>query len=164
MAEAFNERHLAVDRSARYREVCAEAASVLEGEPNLVARMATIVSMLKNSFDHYFWAGFYFVDAARHDELVVGPYQGTLGCLRIRFGRGVCGACAATKEVQLVPNVHAFEGHIACDGKSQSELVMPVLAKSGALLAVFDVDATTLSAFDQRDVEGLRAILALVAA
>ena len=99
MAEAFNERKLPDAKEARYREVAAEIASVLEGEPNLTARMATVTSMLASSFDHYFWTGFYVVDG---DELVVGPYQGTLGCLRIAFGRGVCGTAAATGRSQIV--------------------------------------------------------------
>ena len=91
MAEAFNDKVLSADRAARYGEVAQEIAAVLEGEANLTARMATVASMLANSFEPFFWTGFYCVDPAKPDELVVGPYQGTLGCLRIAFGRGVCG-------------------------------------------------------------------------
>ena len=86
------------DKAARYAEVEAEILAVLEGEPNLTARMATVASMLAASFDHYFWTGFYVVDPTKGDELVVGPYQGTLGCLRIPFGRGVCGAAARQRD------------------------------------------------------------------
>src|SRR5690242_6072442 len=137
MAEAFNERVLPDGKEARYREVAAEIAAVLDGEPNQVARMATVVSMLAASFDHYFWTGFYVADG---EELVVGPYQGTLGCLRIAFGRGVCGTAAATRQTQLVEDVEAFPGHIACDSRSQSEIVVPVFDGGGQLIAVFDVD------------------------
>ncbi|MDB5456169.1 MAG: diguanylate phosphodiesterase, partial [Caulobacter sp.] len=102
MAEAFNDKILPAEKVARYAEVAAEIASVLDGEPNLTARMATVAGMLASSFDHYFWTGFYVVDPDKAGELVVGPYQGTLGCLRIAFGRGVCGAAAATGQTQLV--------------------------------------------------------------
>jgi L-methionine (R)-S-oxide reductase len=159
MAEAFNEITLSADKAARYVEVAAEVASVLDGESNLTARMATVASMLANSFDHYFWTGFYVVDPAKPRELVVGPYQGTLGCLRIAFGRGVCGAAAETGKTQLVEDVHAFPGHIACDSRSQSEIVVPVFDEAGALLAVFDVDSDRPAAFDAVDQQGIEAIL-----
>jgi GAF domain-containing protein len=100
------------------------------------------------------------VDPAKGDELVVGPYQGTLGCLRIAFGRGVCGAAAASGQTQLVPDVHAFPGHIACDGRSQSELVVPVFGPDGALIAVLDVDSDQPAAFDVVDARWLERILA----
>ena len=140
MAEAFNDKTLAPgflsqDKAARYAELADEIASVLEGEPNLTARMATVASMLASSFDHYFWTGFYVVDPDKPRELVVGPYQGSLGCLRIAFGRGVCGAAAETGQTQLVADVHAFPGHIACDSRSESEIVVPVFDATGALLA-----------------------------
>ncbi|MDP1632733.1 MAG: GAF domain-containing protein [Caulobacter sp.] len=151
MAEAFNDLVLSADREARYAELATEIAAVLEGEPNLVARMATVASMLAASFDHFFWTGFYVVDPARPGELVVGPYQGTLGCLRIAFGRGVCGAAAATGETQLVADVHAFPGHIACDGRSRSEVVVPVFDPAGDLIAVLDVDSDRPAAFDAVD-------------
>lgn len=162
MAEPFNDKQLSSDRTRRYAELYDEACSVLEGEPDVTARMATLTSMLKSSFDHYFWAGFYVVDPRQKTELVVGPYQGSLGCLRIAFGRGVCGAAAQTKQVQLVPDVHVFPGHIACDGRSRSEVVVPVLNPDGSLFGVFDVDATEPAAFDARDVAGLEKVLGLV--
>src|SRR5512140_1275245 len=126
MAEAFNEITLPDAKSERYAAVADEIAAVLEGEPNLTARMATVASMLAASFDDYFWTGFYLVDPEKEAELVVGPYQGTLGCLRIAFGRGVCGTAAATGETQVVADVHAFPDHIACDSRSNSEIVVPV--------------------------------------
>ncbi len=150
------------DKATRYAEVKAEILAVLDGEPNRVARMATVASMLADAFEPFFWTGFYVVDPDRADELVVGPYQGTLGCLRIAFGRGVCGAAARTGQVQIVDDVHAFPGHIACDARSRSEIVVPVFDPSGALIAVFDVDATETSAFDAVDAEALERLLRAV--
>jgi GAF domain-containing protein len=159
MAEAFNELTLPAEKAERYATVAEEIASVLDGEPNLTARMATVASMLAASFDTFFWTGFYVVDPQKERELVVGPYQGTLGCLRIAFGRGVCGTAAATGQTQLVPDVHAFPGHIACDGLSASEVVVPVFDGAGQLIAVFDVDSTKLAAFDEVDAQWLEKIL-----
>ena len=145
------------DKAARYAELIEEIASVLDGEPNRVARMATVASMLHDAMPGWFWTGFYMVDAP--DELVVGPYQGTLGCLRIRFGRGVCGTAAAERRTRIVADVHAFPGHIACDSRSNSEIVVPVLDAAGELIAVFDVDSVDFAAFDEVDAEWLERIL-----
>lgn len=142
-----------------YRETGREIEAVLEGETNMVARMATLSCLLHQAFDHYFWTGFYVVDPEKTEELVIGPYQGTLGCLRIPYSRGVCGAAARTGEVQIVKDVHDFPGHIACDVRSQSEIVIPVYDKSGALFGVFDVDSTEVGSFDAEDATGLQAIL-----
>lgn len=142
-----------------YAEAAKEIAAVIEGEKNLVARMATVSNILHHKFDHFFWTGFYVVDADKPDELVVGPYQGTLGCLRIPFGKGVCGAAARTRETQIVDDVHAFPDHIACDARSESEIVVPVFDQSGALIAVFDVDSDQKAMFDETDRDGLEAIL-----
>ncbi|MDK2746874.1 MAG: GAF domain-containing protein [Brevundimonas sp.] len=150
------------DKADRYAEVEAEVLAVLAGEPNVTARMATVASMLADAFDHFFWTGFYVVAPDKADELVVGPYQGTLGCLRIAFGRGVCGTAAAKRLTQIVEDVHAFPGHIACDSRSASEIVVPVLDAAGALIAVFDVDATTPAAFDAVDQAGLERLMAKV--
>jgi L-methionine (R)-S-oxide reductase len=159
MAEAFNEKSLQGDKATRYAAVAREIAAVLEGEPNLTARMATVTSMLTATFDHYFWAGFYVVDPAKPTELVVGPYQGTLGCLRIAFGRGVCGAVAQTGVARVVEDVNAFPGHIACDSRSASEIALPVHDAENRLLAVFDVDSDRPAAFDEDDRRGLEQIL-----
>ena len=148
-----------VDKAQRYAEVAEEIAAVLDGEPDRTARMATVASMLADAFDSYFWTGFYVVDPTKERELVVGPYQGTLGCLRIAFGRGVCGAAAAERKTQIVDDVHAFPGHIACDSRSNSEIVVPVFDAGGALIGVFDVDSTDFAAFDQIDAEWLEKIL-----
>ena len=150
------------DKAARYAEVEAEILAVLEGEPNVTARMATLASMLADAFPAFFWTGFYVVDPDRADELVVGPYQGTLGCLRIAFGRGVCGAAAATRKTQVVEDVNAFPGHIACDSRSASEIVVPVVDRAGKLIAVFDVDATETAAFDGVDAAALERLLGRV--
>jgi len=160
MAESFSVAALPDDKAARYAEVGREITAVLDGEPDRVARMATVAAMLSSAFERFFWAGFYVVDPARGDELVVGPYQGTLGCLRIAFGRGVCGTAAAARQTQIVPDVHAFPGHIACDSRSRSEIVVPVFDAEGRLIAVFDADSTEPAAFDAADAEGLERILA----
>jgi GAF domain-containing protein len=159
MAESLTPSVLPSAKAARYRELLTEIEAVLAGEPNLVARMASVASMLATSFETYFWTGFYVVDPARPDELVVGPYQGSLGCLRIAFGRGVCGAAAALQQTIIVPDVDAFPGHIACDSRSRSEIVVPVFDGDGGLFAVLDVDSAELAAFDETDQAGLEAIL-----
>ncbi|WP_375205986.1 GAF domain-containing protein [Hyphococcus sp.] len=146
-------------KTERYGEVAKEIAAVLDGENNVIARMATVSNILHHAFDHYFWTGFYLVDPEKPDELVIGPYQGTLGCLRIPFGRGVCGAAAASRETQIVEDVHAYPGHIACDARSESEIVVPVFNGAGELVAVFDVDSDRKSQFDNVDKMGLEQIL-----
>jgi L-methionine (R)-S-oxide reductase len=160
MADLSDPTAHARSRDEQYRQVALEIASVLEGEPNRVARMATVACLLAHAFEPYFWTGFYVVDPDRPDELVVGPYQGTLGCLRIAFGRGVCGAAAASGRTQVVADVHAFEGHIACDPRSMSEIVVPVFDAEGRLIAVFDVDSTEPAAFGETDRVWLERILA----
>jgi L-methionine (R)-S-oxide reductase len=159
MAEAFTRERLPAAKAARYAALAEEIAAVLEGEANLTARFATVAAMLAQAFERFFWTGFYLVDPERPDELVIGPYQGTLGCLRIAFGRGVCGVAAAERRTVIVPDVDAFPGHIACDSRSRSEIVVPVLDAAGALLGVLDVDATELAAFDETDADWLERIL-----
>lgn len=149
------------DRDACYAQVVAEIASIVDGEPNLTARMASAACVLAQAFGpRFFWTGFYVVDATRSEELVVGPYQGTLGCLRIGFGKGVVGACAARRETIIVDDVDAFPGHIACDSRSRSEIVVPVFDGAGELVAVLDVDSEQPAAFDERDARGLEAFVA----
>jgi len=162
MARAPASNPTPTDKATAYAEVRAEIAAVLEGEPNLIARMVTVVALLAATFESYFWTGFYLVDPDRPDQLVVGPYQGTLGCLRIAFGRGVCGVAAQSRQTQIVADVHAFPGHIACDSRSNSEIVVPAFGPDGALIGVLDVDSTAYGAFDAVDAEGLEAILAEV--
>src|SRR6185312_924867 len=159
--ESTARTELPADKAQHYAALRAEIAAVIAGEPNIVARYASASSLLAQAFpDRFFWTGFYFVDPDKNNELVIGPYQGTLGCLRIPFGKGVCGACAAKRESIIVPDVHTFPGHIACDSRSNSEIVTPVFDRSGALVAVLDVDSTQFDAFDETDLRGLEAICA----
>lgn len=150
-------------KSEIYQSVMRDLKAVLDGEANQVARMATTVCLLSQAFPAWFWTGFYVVDEVKksqgEDELVVGPYNGTLGCLRIAFSRGVCGAAARERTTQIVPDVHAFPGHIACDSRSNSEIVVPVFDPRGNLIAVFDVDSEAFGAFDEEDRDGLEAIM-----
>ena len=125
-----------------------------------IALMATINSILSHAFPHFFWTGFYRVCG---DRLVVGPYIGTVGCLQIELGRGVCGTAAAQRETIIVPDVAKFPGHIACDPNSKSEIVVPVFDRDRTLIAVLDVDSDQLDAFDEDDRAGLERIVALFA-
>jgi GAF domain-containing protein len=125
-----------------------------------IALMATINSVLANRFDDYFWTGFYRVCG---DRLAVGPYIGTVGCLQIEFGRGVCGTAAERRETLVVPDVNQFPGHIACDPNSKSEIVVPVFDGGGELIAVLDVDSDRINAFDDDDRAGLERIVGLFA-
>ena len=147
------------DRAELYADLRKQIASVIAGETSVTARYASAACLLRETFGaRFFWTGFYVVDPLKPAELVVGPYQGTLGCLRIPFGRGVCGAAAATGQTQLVTDVHAFPGHIACDSRSNSEIVVPVFDREGVLAAVLDIDSTEFGAFDLVDQAGLEAI------
>ena len=125
-----------------------------------IARMATISSVLSHAFPHFFWTGFYRVCG---DRLVVGPYIGTVGCLQIEFGRGVCGTAAEKRETVIVPDVSKFPGHIACDPNSKSAIVVPVFGPDRELIAVLDVDSDQLDSFDEEDRKGLEKIVALFA-
>ena len=146
-------------RAETYAELKAEIDSVVAGETYVPARYASAACLLSQAFSpRFFWTGFYIVDPLKPEELVVGPYQGTLGCLRIPFGKGVCGACTDRKESIIVPDVHAFPGHIACDSRTNSEIVVPVFDADGALAAVLDVDSEQADAFDETDQLGLEAI------
>lgn len=151
-----------MSRADTYEEVRRQALSVLEDEPDLTARMATVACLLAHAFPDNIWNGFYVVDPYKPAELVVGPYQGTLGCLRIAFGRGVCGAAAQTGETQVVADVHDFPGHIACDAASVSEIVVPVRDKSGALIAVLDIDHPDAGTFGEVDKTALERLMAEV--
>lgn len=151
------------DKIAAYEIATTEIKSLLTGESNCILQMSTINCILKTHLPYFYWVGFYVVNG---EKLSVGPYQGTLGCLHIQFGRGVCGKAAATKETQLVKDVHALEqgtAHIACDPNSQSEIVVPVFDKKGELIAVFDVDSTLPNSFDEIDQKYLEDIIAIFA-
>src|SRR5215218_4153948 len=147
----------AAAKEARYREVAAHVEAAIAPERDLLASMATAVCLLHNAFPYYFWTGFY--RRVGPTRLLVGPYQGTMGCLEIEFSRGVCGAAARERQTQLVEDVHAFPGHIACDSASVSEIVVPVLNAAGELIAVLDVDSTIPAAFDETDQRWLERIV-----
>jgi GAF domain-containing protein len=132
-------------------------SALTTGEPDRVARMAGMVAVLHELMPHYYWTGFYRVCGG---GLVIGPYQGTPGCGRIAWGRGVCGTAWAEGRTLVVPDVHAFPGHIACDARSASEIVVPLRDAAGRVVAVLDVDSLLPGAFDGTDQEGLEAILA----
>lgn len=140
-----------------YQELEQHTRAVLEGIDDPIAGMATISALLHHGFGHL-WTGFYRVVLAEK-LLRVGPYQGTLGCLEIPFGKGVCGTAAARRETVIVPDVHAFPGHITCDARSRSEIVVPVSGPRGELLAVLDIDSERPAAFDEEDRVGLQRIL-----
>jgi GAF domain-containing protein len=145
-----------VDKVTAYAELERHIGSVLEGVRDEIAAMATIASLVHHAFGHL-WTGFYRVVAP--DRLLVGPYQGTLGCLEIAFGRGVCGTAAAQQRTMLVPDVESFPGHITCDARSRSEIVVPVFDARGALIAVLDIDSEHPAAFDDEDRRGLERIV-----
>ncbi len=140
-----------------YAVLAATIAELTRGETDSVALMATVTCEVHHSDGRFDWTGFYRVVAPR--LLKIGPYQGGHGCLAIPFERGVCGACARTGEVQLVPDVDAFPGHIACASSTRSELVLPVHDGAGRLIAVFDIDSDRPDAFTPADAAALQAIL-----
>ena len=146
-------------REEAYAVLVAQLDSVLAGVDDRVAAMATTAALIHHGFGHL-WTGFYQV-AEPGRLLRVGPYQGTLGCLEIRFGQGVCGTAAATKRTVIVPDVQAFAGHIVCDARARSEIVVPVVDGAGRLIAVLDVDSADLQTFDARDAEGLERVVSL---
>jgi len=143
-----------------YTHLAKTIASLTEGENDMIALMATVACELHHSDNRFDWTGFYRVVSPQ--MLKVGPYQGGHGCLRIPFSSGVCGAAARLGEMQLISDVEAFEGHIACASSTRSEVVLPVWDKAGALLAVLDIDSDQPNAFSQTDGDSLAEILALV--
>ncbi|MEL6689204.1 MAG: GAF domain-containing protein [Pseudomonadota bacterium] len=140
-----------------YADLAKRVAALTEGETDPVALMATVACEVHHADDRFDWTGFYRVVAP--ELLKIGPYQGGHGCLVIPFSRGVCGAAARTREAQLVADVEAFPGHIACSSSTQSELVLPVFAADGALLGVFDIDSNAPAAFTEEDRDALQAML-----
>lgn len=142
---------------ADYNTLAKTIASLTEGETDEVALMATVACEVHHADDRFDWTGFY--RAVAPELLKIGPYQGGHGCLQIPFSRGVCGAAARSGEVQLVPDVEAFPGHIACASSTRSELVLPVWNGAGALIGVFDIDSDQPEAFTQQDADHLAAIL-----
>ncbi|MBV7380286.1 GAF domain-containing protein [Maritimibacter dapengensis] len=140
-----------------YHELGGRIRAVAQGETDMIALMATIACEVHHADERFDWTGFYRVTGP--DMLKIGPYQGGHGCLDIPFAKGVCGAAARTREVQLVPDVEAFPGHIACAASTRSELVLPVVNGAGVLLGVFDLDSDQPDAFTEEDAGALAAIL-----
>lgn len=141
-----------------YAELESQARGLLAGEHDLIANAANFSALVFHSLPDLNWAGFYLFDGS---ELVVGPFQGKPACVRIALGRGVCGTAAQTRQIQLVRDVHAFEGHIACDAASQSEIVVPLVKADGSLLGVWDVDSPHVGRFDEDDRAGMAALCAV---
>jgi L-methionine (R)-S-oxide reductase len=146
-----------VPKARAYAELKGHIDAILEGVDDDVTAMATMAALVHHAFGHL-WTGFYRV-VVPGQLLRVGPYQGSLGCLDIAFGRGVCGTAAAEMKTVVVPDVDKFPGHIACDARARSEIVIPVLDRRGALIAVLDVDSGQLDAFKAEDQEGLERLV-----
>jgi L-methionine (R)-S-oxide reductase len=146
-----------VDKSAGYPELARSLEALLAGEPNLVSCAASTVALLYHGLADVNWVGFYLLDAASGD-LLVGPFQGKPACVRISLGKGVCGTAAAQRRTLVVPDVHAFPGHIACDAASNSELVVPVIDR-GRLIGVLDLDSPLPGRFDDADARGVEALV-----
>ena len=135
-----------------------QARALVRGEPDVIANMANISALLFNQLDDVNWAGFYLY---KEDQLVLGPFQGLPACIRIPMGRGVCGTAAQTQQIQRIADVHAFEGHIACDAASNSEIVLPIV-KNGKLVGVLDIDSPLHDRFSAEDQEVLTSIVAIL--
>jgi L-methionine (R)-S-oxide reductase len=145
-------------KSGRYQRIISQLEGLLTKTNDPVARMATIAAVLSNKFEYFFWCGFYFVHG---DKLIVGPYQGPVAC-QVLQGTGVCLASVTQNKSIVVPDVHEFPGHIACDSRSNSEIVVPVRDPGGKILAILDVDSVSLNSFDETDRKNLEIIAALV--
>ncbi|TMQ03656.1 MAG: GAF domain-containing protein [Deltaproteobacteria bacterium] len=153
----------AADKPARYRELLPQISALLDGEPDLIANLANTAAALRACVTAASWIGFY---VRRGDELVLGPFQGKVACVRIALGHGVCGTAAAERRTLIVPDVERFPGHIACDAGSRSEIVVPIFragrAGPGDVVAVLDLDSYDLAAFDEADAAGLAPIAELL--
>lgn len=149
----------AVDKPTLYRDLLSAAEGLTTGEPDPIANMANVAALIWETLPDLNWAGFYRNVGG---ELVLGPFQGRPACIRIPFGKGVCGAAAESLQVQLIEDVHAFPGHIACDAASASELVVPIV-REGKLIAVLDLDSPAASRFTEQDEAGCVALCEMLA-
>ncbi len=140
---------------SQYKIIAAQAKAITEGESDLIANMANLSALLYNQLEELNWAGFYIF---KQKQLVLGPFQGQIACVRIPMGQGVCGTAAQKKEAQVIGNVHEFDGHIACDAASNSEIVIPI-CKNGELIGVLDIDSPKYNRFDEQDLVGLTQIV-----
>lgn len=151
----FTSASLSGSKPEQYEQLLAQARALMHGERDRIANAANVSALVYNALPQLNWAGFYFFDGT---ELVVGPFQGLPACVRIPLDKGVCGAAASTRQTQRIADVHAFPGHIACDSASNSELVVPLVSSTGALIGVFDLDSPVQDRFDVEDQHGLEAI------
>lgn len=143
----FTQQKISGSKAEQYAQLIAQCQALLDGERHRIANAANLSALLFNCLPDVNWLGFYFLEQG---ELIVGPFQGLPACVRIAIGKGVCGTAAQTLQTQLVADVHAFEGHIACDSASQSELVVPLI-QNGQLIGVLDIDSPILNRFDAED-------------
>lgn len=146
-------------KSSRYQRIYQQLQDLLREQPNSLACMSTIVAVLHHKMKDFFWTGIYLLDEG---ELIVGPYQGTLACIRLKKDTGVCWAGINRKETVVVPNVHQFPGHIACDSRSNSEIVVPLFDGEDRVVGVLDVDSTEFNTFDETDARELKRIVRLI--
>ncbi len=146
------------DRRVIYAEIAPQIESLIGAETDLIANLANAAAVLKEAFG-FFWVGFYL---KKGEQLVLGPFQGTLACTRIDFDKGVCGHAYTTRETVIVPDVEEFPGHIACSSASKSEIVVPLFGRNGEVFAVLDVDSDVLNDFSEVDAEGLRKICEII--
>ncbi len=143
-------------KEGRYRRIYEQLQDLLKDKPNAIARMATIVAVLHHKMDYFFWTGFYLLD---NGELIVGPYQGSLACIKLKKDTGVCWAGINRGETVIVADVHQFPGHIACDSRSNSEIVVPLKDNTGKIIGVLDVDSKEFGSFDETDARWLERII-----
>ena len=151
----FTSESLSGSKPEQYEQLLAQARALVHGERDRIANAANLSALVYHALPQLNWVGFYFFDGT---ELVVGPFQGLPACVRIPLDKGVCGAAASTRQTQRIADVHAFPGHIACDSASNSELVVPLVSSTGALIGVFDLDSPVQDRFDVEDQHGLEAI------
>ncbi len=147
-------------KEGRYGRIYRQLEKLLEPHDNPLSAMATIAAVLHNKMDYFFWTGFYLLDDK--GELMVGPYQGTVACIKLARDTGVCWAAINRGQTVIVPDVHKFPGHIACDSKTNSEIVVPVKDENGKIIGVLDVDSRDFDSFDETDKKGLEKIVHLI--
>lgn len=143
----------------RYKRVYAQLEDLLKNSTDPIVNQSTIIAILHNKFDYYFWTGYYRLIEG---NLIVGPYQGAVACIQLRKDTGVCWSAINKGKTIIVPDVHVFEGHIACDSRSKSEIVVPVKNKDGEIVCVMDIDSKELNSFDEADAKGLEKIVELI--
>jgi len=143
-------------KASRYKRIYEQLEELLNDKPNKIAHMSTIIAVLHHKMDYFLWTGFYLIDEG---ELIVGPYQGNLACIKLKKDTGACWAGINQKKTIIVPDVHAFPGHIACDPRSNSEIVVPFKDKQGNIVGVLDVDSKVHNSFDETDADWLEKII-----